>query len=99
MSGSDGTSPSTPVLAARCSWAPAIMCCHASHLKGAASRGPSSSGGKLILKRLPSMVVGGPGTCRAELRGGATAGGQAAKSCSLMAIEMGERISMNRAWV
>jgi hypothetical protein len=44
--------------------------------------------------KAPSMTIGGPDACRARLRGG-----DVTKSCSPMAIEIGERIGIGRVWV
>jgi hypothetical protein len=37
----------------------------------------------------------GPSACRAESQGGAIASWQVAKSCSLMAVKMGDRTGMD----
>jgi hypothetical protein len=49
-----------------------VMSCLA--LNGTASRGSGSSDTYPVLKKTPAMARGGPGACRAGLRGGATAG-------------------------
>jgi hypothetical protein len=68
-------------------------------LNGVASRGSSSSVAYPVLKKPSVMAGGGLGVCRAELRGGATAGWQMVKSFPLVAIEMGERTGTDWARV
>jgi hypothetical protein len=61
MSGSDATSPSTPVFAARCAWAPTVMCYHASHLKGCCFPGTQLLWQLLDTKKTPKLGCWGPG--------------------------------------
>jgi hypothetical protein len=59
-------------------------------LNGTTFQGPNYSGIYPVLQSPPGVTIGDLGVCRAGLRGGATAGGQVAKSHSFVAIEMEE---------